>query len=745
MYRISIIKSSSIYTKGYFGPCSEEDMMSPEEIQKYRNPSNYFDISNFFSDESRLEKLKKLLKEAGAGSKESWAAFRNNKNYVLKMCSKGDKPHPDIICFLRPEYAAYLNFSGGIIRVNTWNQLEPRDRKFIQENNIISDQRDMKNRYGEDVLKITYTGSVPELLAYQSKVGQPPFSVNVWGKYLEGVKEITNQYNIDSKLRRINALKGLSPEEKQQQYNQRLEESFYGLKAGQRLYKYSVDPDSDIAKLSVNHEGKSETRNISKEGFTLQEWRDIVLGGKLPAAIKKDTPNNEIEQILNGVINSVERVGSQPKIRYTGNNSHTLEKMKLTGLSPNQYYTQIEWCNSLIKVLLLEDKINPYNIDLQKKSKSDPNDFPLYTEYKQALSNFDLAEEVGQENVKSNLTRVGNWFRKRLERDGINDVKSKLQEIKSESTDTFAIQQFIKDLESMDNLFIDGCYTRQIGSKGEQVLKKELTKSLGPEYKYQRTLSINVYPPGSKEAYLLIFDGAILKSGNIVMLFEVQGNQHYSFNNRHYKTYNDFQQRLYRDKLKLDFCRQNNIPLFTVSNILDSSEAASIYSKLATSGALGGFIPKGSKADYNFSNLSEENIDEWVGKYVDTLVVSHFNPIINTNSYENLIPKINRIIVDLSKIVMIAITNKYNSQMEDTSFMQGFSKETLLDEGHKMLVDSFNKYFGNKYRMDYQNNVTYLGQVHKIKEPKPIAEEPLPVQEMAFVRHKKRYKIKRVR
>jgi hypothetical protein len=361
------------------------------------------------------------------------------------------------------------------------------------------------------------------------------------------------------------------------------------------------------------------------------------------------------------------------------------------------------------------------------------------------LSNLDLQKELG-EKVKKKLIDVGNLFRKRLERAGINDVKRKLEEIKSESTDTFAIQQFIKDLESMDNLFIDSCYTKQIGSTGEKVLKQTLSKSLGPEYKYQRTLSINVYPSGSKEAYLLIFDGAILKSGNIVMLFEVQGNQHYAFNNRHYKTYNDFQQRLYRDKLKLDFCRQNNIPLFTVSNILDSSEAASIYSKLATTGALGGFIPKGSQADYNFSNLNEENIDEWVSKYVDTLIVSHFNPIINTNSYENLIPKINRIIVDLSKIVMIAITNKYNSQMEDTSFMQGFSKETLLDEGHKMLVDSFNKYFGNKYRMDYQNNVTYLGQVHKIKEPKPIAEEPLPVQEMAFLRpKKKRYKITRIR
>ena len=744
MYRISIIKSSGKYTEGYFGPCSKEDVMSPEEIDKYRDPSKYSFINQYFENEN----LKQLLKEAGVGSKDSWAAFRNNKNYVLKMCSKGKKNYPDIISFLRPEYAAYLGLSGGIIRVNTWNELQPTDRKFIQENNIISDQRNMQSRSGEDVLKITYTGSVPELLAHQSKVGQPPFSVNVWGKYLEGFKAISNQYKIDVKLRNINALKGLSPEEKQQRYNQRLEESFYGLNFGQKLYKYTLDPESDIAKLTVEHSGKSGTRNISKDGFTLQEWKDLVLGGNLPAAIssKKKIPANEVEKILNGVIDSVERVTTRPKIRYTGDNPHTLEKMKLTGLSPNQYYSQNEWCNSLTKVLLLEDTVNPFNIDLQKKTKSDPNDFPLYTEYKQALSNFDIAEKVGEENVKKELSRVGNLFRKRLERDGINDIKSKLEEIKSESNDTFAIQQFIIDIQNMDNLFIDSCYTRQIGSKGEKVLKQTLSKSLGPEYQYQRTLSINVFPPGSKEAYLLIFDGSILKSGSIVMLFEVQGKQHYSFNNKHYKSYNDFQQRLYRDKLKLDFCKQNNIPLFTVSNVLDSTEAASIYKKLSTSGALDSYIPKGTKADYDFSNLREENIDEWVSNYVDSLVISHFKPIITTDSHEALIPRINRIMVELSKIVMIAITNKYNSQMQDTSFMEGFSKETLLDEGHRMLVDSFNKYFSNKYRMDYQDNVTYIGQIHRIKEPKPEVEEPLPVQEMAFKRHKKkRYKITRIR
>ena len=739
MYRISIIKSSSIYTRGYFGPCSQEDVMSPEEIDKYRNPSKYFDINQYFEN----EKLKKLLVEAGVGSKESWAAFRNNRNYVLKMCSKGDKNHPDIICFLRPQYAAYLGLSNKIIRVNTWNQLTFNNKKFIQENNVISDQRDSKNRFGDDVLKITYTGSVKELLEYQSKVGQPPHSVNVWGRYLEGIKEIANQYNIDSKLRRINALKK-SPEEKQQLYNQRLEESFYGLLAGQRLYKYTLDPESDIAQLTVEHSGKSKTRNIATDGFTKKEWQGLVLGGKLPAAIKKDTPDNEVEKILNGVIDSVDRVTTQPKIRYTGEHPHTLEKMRLTGLSPNQYYTQNEWCNSLLKVEVLEDKINPFNEERQKRYKKEPSEMPLEEDYKTELSNLNLQKELG-EGVKSNLIRVGNRFRKKLERDGINDVKNKLEEIKS-SNDTFAIQQFIIDLQDMDNLFIDSCYTKQIGSKGEKVLKQTLNKSLGPDYQYQRTLSVNVYPPGSKEAYLLIFDGCIFKSGSIVMLFEVQGNQHYSFDKKHYKTYNDFQQRLYRDKLKLDFCKQNNIPLFTVSNVLDNSEAASVYKKLAASGALSSFIPKGSKEDYNFSSLREENIDEWVSNYVDSLIVSHFNPIINTNSYENLIPKINRIIVNLSKIVMIAITNKYNSQFQDTSFMQGFSKETLLDEGHRMLVDSFNKYFSAKFKMDYQDNVTYIGQVAKPKEIKPIeTQESLPVQEMAFVRHKKRYKIKRIR
>ena len=43
--------------------------------------------------------------------------------------------------------------------------------------------------------------------------------------------------------------------------------------------------------------------------------------------------------------------------------------------------------------------------------------------------------------------------------------------------------------------------------------------------------------------------------------------------------------------------------------------------------------------------------------------------------------------------------------------------------------------------MDYQDNVTYKGQILKPKE-----EQPKPVQEMAFKKHKKkRYKIRRIK
>lgn len=756
MYRISIVKqqrvvkptSPNAFTLGYFGPCYKEDVMSPEEIAFFNDRSQWKYISSYIKDNA---KVRDFLKEARVGSSVSWANFRHNKKYALIMCQKGTEPNPKLVHFLRPEYAQKLGLSGPIV-IDVWRAIDEKSQDLIEEN-YIPDQRDYTTIRG-DVVKVAYTGNVSALIDYQNNLisqgFSPPFSVNVWGKFLEGKKEL-KLYAVDKKLRQIAKAKSLTPEEKQQKFNQTLEESFYGLKTNERLYKYTGDPKNPKANLEVEHSGKGQKRNISKDGFTLREWKDLVFDGILPAALdgKKLTPE-KTSQLLNGVVDSVQRVTSQSKIKYTGDNPHTIEKMALTGLKTNEYYTQNEWCNSIAKVLKLEEKMEPYNIKAQQKYKANPLDFSLLDNYKEALANFDLSNAVGEENVKKTLSQVGAWFRKKLERAGVNDAKNSLKEIQSQSNDTFAIQQFIRDLQNMDNIFIDSCYTKQLGSTGEQVLRKAFSKGLGPDYRYQKTLSINVIPPGSEDSMLLMFDGAILKSNNIVMLFEVQGAQHYAFNKRHFKSYNDFQERLYRDKIKMDFCRQHNIPLFTVSHILDFDEATSIYEKLASSGAIDSFVPKGTKEEYNNSYISEDNNVDWVQKYVDNLVVSHFNPIINTKSYENIIPKIKRIINDLSKLAMIALSNSNNPNMQDISFMQGFSKETLLDQGHKLVVDSFNKYFGDKFSLDYQDNVTYLGYVNKPIEMPKETDAPqeitpkLPTQEMAFYRPKKKYKIRRV-
>ena len=236
--------------------------------------------------------------------------------------------------------------------------------------------------------------------------------------------------------------------------------------------------------------------------------------------------------------------------------------------------------------------------------------------------------------------------------------------------------------------------------------------------------------------YLLIFDGVILdKEDKVVMLFEYQGPQHYSFNPAHYKTYEDFQQRLFRDKLKLDFCKKNNIPLFTVSHVINSKEAQGIYLSIAKSGALSSYVPKAVDVSAESNVLDESNLD-WLDEYVDNLVASHFSPIMSMSDITLLEQKIKRIINDLSKLVMIAIGN--DDKFSNTSFMQGFSKDTLLDEGHKKVVDSFNKQFGEKFKLDYQDNVFYLGSTLKPKSSE--------VSEVSFEKSlNKRYKIKRIK
>jgi hypothetical protein len=139
-------------------------------------------------------------------------------------------------------------------------------------------------------------------------------------------------------------------------------------------------------------------------------------------------------------------------------------------------------------------------------------------------------------------------------------------------------------------------------------------------------------------------------------------------------------------------------------------------------------------------SLQKEDPETRLNNYIDNLITSHFTPIVSSGNFNYFNEKVKEIMVDLSKLVMIMISNIQSDTMNDTSFMKSFSNRTILDEGHKRLVDSFNKIFGDIYKMDYSDNVTYTKTIMSPKTAPEVSEFAFHKSSPSF--KKKRYKIR---
>lgn len=105
-------------------------------------------------------------------------------------------------------------------------------------------------------------------------------------------------------------------------------------------------------------------------------------------------------------------------------------------------------------------------------------------------------------------------------------------------------------------------------SKGEKVIREYLeSKNINfvEQYKINECKNIRVLP----------FDFAILNKNNLVCLIEYDGTQHYyrKFNNSE----DDFNKIRINDKIKTDFCKENNIPLIRIKYV--RSENINIFNK----------------------------------------------------------------------------------------------------------------------------------------------------------------------
>lgn len=92
-------------------------------------------------------------------------------------------------------------------------------------------------------------------------------------------------------------------------------------------------------------------------------------------------------------------------------------------------------------------------------------------------------------------------------------------------------------------------------SKGELKIEnylKENNINFKPQYSF----------PNLKYIKILKFDFGILDDNdNLKYLIEFNGIQHYNFDNFFHKTEDEFKLSEYKDKLKMDYCIKNNIPL----------------------------------------------------------------------------------------------------------------------------------------------------------------------------------------
>ena len=95
-------------------------------------------------------------------------------------------------------------------------------------------------------------------------------------------------------------------------------------------------------------------------------------------------------------------------------------------------------------------------------------------------------------------------------------------------------------------------------SKGELKINKILSEN-NINYKTQYTF------PDLKYKRKLFFDfGVLNEENNLKYLIEYQGKQHYIRYDKFHKTEQKFLDAQLRDKLKIDYCDENNIKLFTI-------------------------------------------------------------------------------------------------------------------------------------------------------------------------------------
>lgn len=216
----------------------------------------------------------------------------------------------------------------------------------------------------------------------------------------------------------------------------------------------------------------------------------------------------------------------------------------------------------------------------------------------------------------------------------------------------------------------------------------------------------------ANKTYYLYLDFAFKKDGKILLAVEINGNQHYGFVTFGKKlSYQDWQNGLERDVLKINYCYNNNIPLLIFNHMLSLKEFKTIVNNLHENPhAYDNFIPQ---------PVTDNNVKSTSLEFIRRQIYSHLYPVFNgTITFENDEAK-KRYIKD-TLILISKLMGVYENGIDKTDYIRAFDTNVDLTSNYNICLAIYNNLYPD-YPLDYDEKITYsdLSKPLKIYKEKP--------------------------
>jgi hypothetical protein len=504
----------------------------------------------------------------------------------------------------------------------------------------------------------------------------------------------------------------------QSQINRQLEEYFiFG----------AVLADTRNEKIKyVGNNPESLPEAVRMFGATEIQWSQLI--SKRYGRYGDITSKFETEAFTNSSIENKARViseiwdsgyvpsKSKPKFAYTGNDPKSIEKLKENGL----YGKPIDADD-----IKATDYISPEN-------------------FRQRLSRNKWTQKI-TEYVNAMLSNAPN----------VDELREQLQKIWNE------VLTYSSSKSQMDQILDDTLKPLN------ESLKKQGISLLDEQNIYAQ------YQAGeTTKNVMLRFDYLVRKNGKIVLAIENQGDQHYvpvmRFDREDpEKSLQKWLSEKLRDKLKLDYCHDHNIPLLYISGYLTTVEYRNIAENLARDiNYYINLIPQEQQIETPGANRKNQyiaqesnDLDGELKKYADRLITSHFSEL-KQPLYAGIDPSRIKDMVHDKKILLSNLLAVYASNFKvngynNLDYLKSLRESTDLSQYYRYIDAACARFGYADNQLERMIEQISLGDrigknKYKIpdmskKFPEPIKEETKQVQEMSLKRHKnKRYTIKRL-